>query len=326
MVEPTLDQRLAEKRELRQQDSFVLGLLGGGVAMAFGVWLGNSLYGAGGSPLADTSGYWSNIYAELIGFTVTVIVLNALFQNRQAAFERRRYQKQLLREVRGNNATARAAVEALRDEEWLVGEEGLLKDAQLRECNLSNAHLQNTNLAGATLTDAELRGARLEGADLTGVALRRANLAGATLSNAQLNDATLIDANLAGATLRDADLTHATLRLAKFGGADLRRANFTDTTCVRADFAGASCVSVNFADADLSSVNFGGANLSGSHLSGATLRDTQFDERTVLPDAVYLGNDAIGQAKFDRYWTASTDMTRYTDPNHPDFWSPEGKQ
>jgi hypothetical protein len=36
------------------------------------------------------------------------------------------------------------------------------------------------------------------------------------------------------------------------------------------------------------------------------LRDTQFDEETRLPD--------------DTKWTPDADMSRFTDPKHPEFW------
>ena len=48
-----------------------------------------------------------------------------------------------------------------------------------------------------------------------------------------------------------------------------------------------------------------------------------FDERTVLPDAEHTGYDANYNRVYDKYWTPDTDMTRYTDPNHVDYWQPE---
>jgi hypothetical protein len=31
----------------------------------------------------------------------------------------------------------------------------------------------------------------------------------------------------------------------------------------------------------------------------------------------------MGRPVYDKYWTSDTDMSRYTDPNHPDFWQPD---
>jgi hypothetical protein len=56
---------------------------------------------------------------------------------------------------------------------------------------------------------------------------------------------------------------------------------------------------------------------------------TEFDEKTVLPDAINLKDDndealqdEEGNLIYDKYWTVETDMTRYTNPEHPDFWEP----
>ena len=50
----------------------------------------------------------------------------------------------------------------------------------------------------------------------------------------------------------------------------------------------------------------------------------------MLPDAQWLqdekGNfveDENGAFIYDKYWTPETDMTRYTNPQHPDFWESE---
>jgi hypothetical protein len=59
--------------------------------------------------------------------------------------------------------------------------------------------------------------------------------------------------------------------------------------------------------ADLRGTNFKAANL-----TGAILRNAQFSNKTILPD--------------DKKWTPETDMTRYTNPNHPDFWQPDWVQ
>jgi hypothetical protein len=65
--------------------------------------------------------------------------------------------------------------------------------------------------------------------------------------------------------------------------------------------------------ANLRGAHLNGANLNGAHLFGADLRDavlnqTHMDERTLLPDG--------------SHWTPDTDLRRFTDSNHPDFWEP----
>ncbi len=66
--------------------------------------------------------------------------------------------------------------------------EAIMRDADLSGANLSDAYLGGADLSGANLSDAYLRGADLSGA----------NLSGANLSGANLSDAYLRGANLSG--------------------------------------------------------------------------------------------------------------------------------
>ena len=68
-----------------------------------------------------------------------------------------------------------------------------LRDADLRDADLSGAYLRGADLRRADLRDADLRGAYLRDADLRG---------------ADLRDAYLRDADLRGADLRDANLPY----------------------------------------------------------------------------------------------------------------------
>ena len=101
---------------------------------------------------------------------------------------------------------------------WLRGEGGekaVLKDADLRDTDLSGVDLKGANLSGADLRDANLNGANLEYVNLNGADLRDTNLRDANLSGADLRDA-----NLSGTDLRDANLNGVDL-----SGANLKRAN-----------------------------------------------------------------------------------------------------
>ena len=140
---------------------------------------------------------------------------------------------------------------------------------------------------GIDMTGADLLGADLEEADL-----REANLQGAYLWGANLDYAMLIRANL-----RDAS-TCAYGCGASFRGASLEEA----------DLEGAHLQRANLQGADLSYANLQGADLSEANLRGTDLIEAIFDEDTTLPDG--------------KKWTPDTDMARFTDPNHPDFWNP----
>jgi uncharacterized protein YjbI with pentapeptide repeats len=65
---------------------------------------------------------------------------------------------------------------------------------------------------------------------------------------------------------------------------------------------------VNLESTDLRVSNMKGTDLSGAYLHKANLRDAIFDMTTRLPD---------GSA-----WLHDTDMDRFTDPGHPQFWHP----
>lgn len=91
-------------------------------------------------------------------------------------------------------------------------------------------------------------------------------------------------------------------------GVKLALANLQEAELEGFDLEGTILVFANLRQAHLN-----GANLSGTHLFGADLRDavlhqTHMDERTLLPDG--------------SHWSPVTDMRRFTDSNHPDFWEP----
>jgi hypothetical protein len=126
----------------------------------------------------------------------------------------------------------------------------------------------------------------LQGANLFG-----ANLRDASLFGAYLRGANLAWANLRGVYLYDADLRDAWLIGAPLWGARLDRAKLQDTKLMAAD---------------LREAKLAGANLEGANLRDAILDHALYDERTILPDGAT--------------WTSDTDIARFADPEHPDFW------
>jgi uncharacterized protein YjbI with pentapeptide repeats len=134
----------------------------------------------------------------------------------------------------------------------------------------------------------------LRDGSLRGAYLRMANLEGANLYMADLQEADLMMANLQGAYLANAFLQKATL-----SGANLQTANLTSAYLQRASLF----------RADLREASLYWANLQGAYLEGANLEGAHFSEGTRLPDGTN--------------WTPDTDMARFTDPDHPDFWRPD---
>jgi hypothetical protein len=121
-------------------------------------------------------------------------------------------------------------------------------------------------------------------------------LKGANLSQANLSQAKLEYANLEGVSLVIAHLEKAKLYQAKLEGARLGVAHLE----------GASLWKTHLEAADLTFAHLEGADLALANLKGADLRDATFDARTILPD--------------ESRWTPDTDLSRFTNPQHPDFW------
>lgn len=167
-----------------------------------------------------------------------------------------------------------------------LAEEGFpLHQLPLIDLDLSGADLRGLDLSGANLSKAKLRGAKLNGVKLQG---------------AQLNSAQLIEADLRGADLGGASLERAYLSGANLEGARLVGARLF-CSLWRVNLAGADLENADLSAAELFHTDFIGANLKGIHLA-----DTKINSQTRLPDG--------------QYWAASTDMARFTDPQHPHFW------
>ena len=205
----------------------------------------------------------------------------------------------LLRQLKSsNNTRAKNALDKIRQNGWL----GILNSANLSGANLSGLNLIEANLSGSNLSGSNLIEANLRGANLRGADLRGADLRGADLRGADLNGAYLIGADLRGADLNLAHLKLARLNLARLTGAHLIKANL-----FRANLSGANLIRANLSRADLIEADLRGANLSGANLIRANLRDAKLFD-VILPDGTK--------------WTPETDLSRFTNPDHPDFWQP----
>lgn len=290
-----------------------------------------------------------DLVPETVGILFTVLILNRLAENRATEQLKRR----LIREVgTQSNVHAKAAIDWIRHEKWLTIKDDihLLESVDLRQVKLQGADLLNANLQGANLEKANLQDANLEKTDLQGTNLRQAKLQGARLDSANLHGSEMRFSNLKGArllnanlqdvwlsyaTLEDTWLMNANLRGTKLGKADLRGADLW-----KADLQGAMLSYAYLQGAMLNYTNLQGANfykatLQGTSLEKANLRNArltyvEYDEKTILPDAEMIcsddGRPLVDEQDnfiFDKYWTPETDMSRYTDPNHPDFWQPD---
>jgi len=113
--------------------------------------------------------------------------------------------------------------------------------------------------------------------------------------------------------LQDADLRGANLHQSSLQRADLRRVHLRGANLTLADFAHADLSHAELRYANLDAASLSGTKLYGADLTLASIRriylsGAKFNEETILPDGTP--------------WTPGTDMTRFTNPDHPNFYEP----
>jgi hypothetical protein len=117
----------------------------------------------------------------------------------------------------------------------------------------------------------------------------------------------LHNGGLAGAHLSHANLENADLHRVNLQGARLGMANLRHTLLNDSDLRGANLQGANLENGMLAGANLRGTNLNDANLQGARLTaETLLDGQTVLPDLTF--------------WSPGTDLHRFTDVNHAEFW------
>jgi len=245
---------------------------------------------------------------EAVGIIFTVLIIDQL--NRRRATNERKLELFDQAKSRSNDMAVDALEKIQRAGWWDEMLEHYLNDA--RRIDLSQVQWSG----GVDLSHKNLSGADLDGANLEGANLGYANLERADLDGANLEGANLQGANLSGVILRSANLSDANLESVNLQGSIIWGGNLK----------GADLASANLSDAIFLSAHLQGANLFQANLSGATVDKTaKFDNITALPDPIVIHYDEEKESMFldIKYWTPGTDMSRYTNPNHPDFWQPD---
>jgi uncharacterized protein YjbI with pentapeptide repeats len=246
------------------------------------------------------SDLYANAGMELLSIAITVLIIDRL--NLRHSIEERKYS--LFRQMRSSSRdVAIAALEEIQHQG--LWEEALKHHYEIHTSRIyfsgiqwSSVNLNDVDLNRAWLDGANLQNARLDKSNLREVVARGATMQGASLSNANIQNAALEGANLQCASLDWANLTSANLTNANLQGANLYNTKLHS------------------------------ANLQGACLRGAVNLDLPsftplFNEKTVLPDAKRIDDFNITETRYDKYWTPGTDMTRYTNPEHPDYWEPD---
>lgn len=254
----------------------------------------------------------SNLVPEAVGIIFTILILDRMTANRI----REELKYRLVREAGSHSQNAAvSAVDWMRYEEWLTNENGLLAGAYLSGANLEGANLVDSNLQSANLIDvnlkvANLAGANLQSANCVDADLRKAILIGASLKNADLRGANLTNAKLIFDVF-DQDFKRTLLKADRKGKLYERITNLAlfETGQIEQAAKYASVNSTKATQSLLDKLRQRHAEYYASLSISANIEDAIFDERTILPDGTF--------------WTSETDVRRFTDRNHPDFWKPE---
>ncbi|MDX1993701.1 MAG: pentapeptide repeat-containing protein [bacterium] len=267
-----------------------------------------------------SAGWWvswlQNFSTEMFGAFLTFVLIELIVGGRERRTQQKHEQLDyLLHQLCSSNAhEASHALDELREIGWL-------RDGSLKGKYLGHAELENANLERADLHNVCLELAKLPGANLKAANLQNANLRHASLNGARLTSALLQSANLANADLRDSYLEGANFQSAHMGFAQMQNAqlviaqlpqaylegvNLEQANLSFANLQGAHLEGAALARAKMQGVELQGASLSMADLQGADLSRAKFDETTILPD----------QSR----WTTDTDLSRFTDLSHPNFW------
>ncbi len=171
---------------------------------------------------ADALGFLQSLVPEAIGILFTVLIIDSLYQRREAAREERELKARLIREAGStSNELAKNAIHELQTRGWLGGEDSLLRRRYLKRANLESVEFTEANLEGMSL-----RQANLKNATFAGVNLQRAILEGADLQNARFFGGSMVEADLFGANLEEVTFLGTDLRGANLEGSNLHQATF----------------------------------------------------------------------------------------------------
>jgi hypothetical protein len=126
------------------------------------------------------------------------------------------------------------------------------------------------------------------------------------LKDGSLVSINLEEANLHGVRLGRVNMRGARMDFSNFSEAQLYFANLERADMSGINFESAVLTGANIRHANLVAANLEGALLSEADLSHAMLDQARFNDKTKLPD--------------NTTWRKGTDLKRFTDPAHPDFW------
>lgn len=264
-----------------------------------GVYIGALLFDGGGVASTD-SGYAVNLWTEVLGIAVTVVIINRLSQ-RQADEERKRLLQVMLKSTEPSVAIlAFAELDARNSLDYLG------------QANIPGVPLQYRNLAHVPIYLANLSNADHQRLDVSYAYGWEVNFSKASLVAANFRYAHLGGADFTNADLGIADMSNTYLHGAILRGASISTTNFTNAHLVYA----------NLSETQPHNATFVGANLFGAYLHNCVYFElATFDEDTVLPDGTNWYRGADLSRFVNGKWQPSYDKA----PGSPyQYWKHEG--
>jgi len=313
MAQNTFDIAWQRNKDAQRYSKYLYPAMIGLIALAIGFWLGLNWF-------QDTEGYQMNVFTELLGIGITILVIDRL----NAWRDERNLKRRLVREAGSrDNSTAVSAIDWIRHEGWLEGENGILKGESLEACNLSGAFLHGANLEdtdfGAKYYAQDLLNTQtgeIESRHQQDKIYQRSIFQDTNLCKVSAKNAYFDSARFVKSSIQDADMTNGMLRNAIFKDCDLQGTDFNNANLKFVSLDSSNILGTNFTGADLSyaqiaDVNVNKIDTSRSPFSFGVKKLHKLIGKippitTILPDGTN--------------WTHYTDMTRFTDPSHPDFW------
>jgi uncharacterized protein YjbI with pentapeptide repeats len=174
---------------------------------------------------------------------------------------------------------------------WLF-ENGVFRNAQWSEVDLSRALVMNCDFSDANLASAVLDyaaanrtrfiAANLQGASLIGIQANNTSFRGASLERARASNASFCKANFVAAQMERIALMGADLSGADLSSANLRHADLTGARLVGAVLEDADLESATMRQSDLAGLDLRRANINGvcfdrANLKAVQLKDVRID-------------------------------------------------
>jgi uncharacterized protein YjbI with pentapeptide repeats len=239
-----------------------------------------------------------------------------------------------------NNDIARRAIHKLKTKDLLEGADGVLRgvdfgaqinnvgteydlerinfgadlrNLDLRRVNLENARMWSVNFSFSDMRGSNLSGAQLNSSNLDGVIFDDANFTNSDLTMCHSRGRQQVQGSISprNASFENAVFNNTNLTSCGLGGANLKGANFIKANLKHTTFANSDLRSSVFSHVTLGMTNFKGSNLTYAKFDSVSWRSRTYDGETrytILPDGTK--------------WNESTDIARFTDPDHPQYWNP----